>query len=41
MGIYLLVGDNSGKLELIPHNIYGLKWASIYKLMPEDEPALD
>ena len=41
MGIYLVEGDNSGKLELIPHTPYGGKVASIYKLSLLDEPALD
>ena len=26
VGIYLVAGDNSGKLELIPHNIFESKW---------------
>ena len=28
MGICLVVGDNAGKLALIPHTSYGRKWGT-------------
>jgi hypothetical protein len=28
IGIYLVVGDNVGKLTLIPHTPYGGKWGT-------------
>ncbi len=41
MGIYLVVGDNPGKLGLIPHMSYGTKGASACKLSLPDEPTSD
>ncbi len=38
MGTYLLVGNNHGKLWLIPHNIVRIKMASTCKLSPEEWP---
>jgi hypothetical protein len=35
------VGDSPEKSGLIPHNLYGGKGASPWKLLLLDEPALD
>ena len=41
MGICPLVGENTGKLVLIPNNLYGGKGTSIYKFSLMDEPKQD
>ncbi len=41
IGIYPVVGDNVGKLTLIPHTTFGWKWGTRKSLTRLDEPMSD